>query len=299
MQTRHDVCAVVVTYNRKEKLKKCIECLMNQVGVKCDIEVVNNASTDGTEEMMLSEYAIPGIYYHNTCINLGGAGGFEIGVKNATLRGYKYIWIMDDDTWPENDALYRLITAGKEMNDEWGFLSSVALWTDGSICKANTQKKNLFKFVKGSDYDKKCSSVQFASFVSLLVKSSVVRELGLPIGEYFIWTDDYEYTGRISRQYKGYMIPGSKVKHAMDIHRKANIARDDIKRIDRYRFLFRNDVNCYRQYGFKGWTYIVLKDLYMAVCILLFSDNKKTRLAVLFNGFINGCGFYPTVNKVE
>ena len=76
MESKPKVCAVVVTYNRKEKLKKCIQCLLGQADSKCDVLIVNNASTDGTEEMIRNEFKIPEVLYYNTGANLGGAGGF-------------------------------------------------------------------------------------------------------------------------------------------------------------------------------------------------------------------------------
>ncbi|MCI8897871.1 MAG: glycosyltransferase, partial [Lachnospiraceae bacterium] len=187
--------AVVVTYNRKDLLEKCIDRLRQQKNAACDIIIVDNASTDGTADMIKCQYSVPEVIYMNTGANLGGAGGFQYGVKQAVLLGYEYVWIMDDDTLPQETALYELFEADRELNGKWGFLSSVAYWTDGSICRMNIQKKNIFKHIGEKEYHKKYSFVKMCSFVSLLVKAEVIREVGLPIGEYFIWTDDYEYTG--------------------------------------------------------------------------------------------------------
>ena len=298
MDKRPYVCAVIVTYNRKEKLKKCIDCLLGQVDSKCDVLIVNNASTDGTEEMIQNEYAIPGVHYYNTGANLGGAGGFEFGVREAVLKGYKYIWIMDDDTWPEEDALSELFKVDKKTNGDWGFLSSVAYWTDGSICRMNIQKRNIFKHIGKKEYETEFSPIKMCSFVSLLVKSEIVKELGLPIGDYFIWTDDYEFTGRISRKYKCYMVPGSKVIHAMSRHTRVNFATDDSDRIERYKYIYRNDVHCYRQYGFFGALYLILKDSYTVINIIIKSDTKMEKIKVLFAGVKEGLKYNPEIKKV-
>ena len=117
--------AVVVTYNRKELLKECIDSLLKQEGAACDIIVVDNASSDGTAELVRDEYNIPKVIYTNTGANLGGAGGFQYGVKKAVLLGYEYVWIMDDDTLPQSTALDKLFEVDRELNGRWGFLSSV------------------------------------------------------------------------------------------------------------------------------------------------------------------------------
>lgn len=290
--------AVVVTYNRKDILKKNIECLLNQENESCDVLIINNASTDGTEEMILAEYSgNEQVIYCNTGANLGGAGGFEYGVGKATKMGYEYIWIMDDDTWPSHNALDELFRAGEQLGNSWGFLSSAVYWTDGNLCNANKPKKSLFTFIKEKDLKKKYTKVVMGSFVSMLVKASIVKELGLPIGDYFIWTDDYEFSGRISRKYPCYFVPSSEVTHAMRSNVKADIATDDISRMDRYRYLYRNDVHCYRQFGVKGWMYIWMKQVYSKLKVILKAkDNKKVRLGTIKTGYKEGKVYNPTIN---
>lgn len=297
---KNKTAAVVVTYNRKELLKQCIDRLLRQEDVSCDVIIVDNASTDGTQEMIMCQYDSAKVIYANMGINLGGAGGFQYGIKRAVLMGYEYVWIMDDDTLPEETALYELFEVDRELNGEWGFLSSIAYWTDGNICRMNIPKKNIFRHVGEKEYYKKYSFVKMCSFVSLLVKSEVVKEIGLPIGEYFIWTDDYEYTGRISSKYPCYMVSESKVVHAMKVHTRVNFATDDETRIDRYRFIYRNDVHCYRRYGWRGWLYIILKDIYTVLNILLNARGSRVkRIKTVGKGFIEGLKFKPFIEMME
>lgn len=292
--------AVIVTYNRKMLLKQCIDKILGQRNAVCDVIVVDNASTDGTEQMVRKEFSLKQVIYKNTGANLGGAGGFEYGIKEAIRCGYKYIWIMDDDTLPKENALSELFKADEKLGGDWGFLSSVAYWTDGNVCRMNIQKKNIFKHIGKKEYQSDIAPIKMCSFVSLLVKSAVIKEVGLPIGEYFIWTDDYEFTGRISRKYPCYMVPGSKVVHAMKMHLRVNFARDDASRIERYHYIYRNDVHCYRQYGLAGWCYILLKDIYTIFDILINSKtNRMKKTKVVLRGFIEGLKFYPQIKTVD
>ena len=209
------------------------------------------------------------------------------------------MWIMDDDTLPDEEALLELFEADKKLNKNWGWLSSVAYWTDGSICRMNIQKRNIFKHIDEREYGKDMAPIKMCSFVSLLVKASVIREVGLPIGEYFIWTDDYEFTGRISRKYPCYMVTSSKVIHAMKTHIRVDFAHDSPERINRYHYIYRNDVHCYRQYGFVGWLYIISKDCYTALDIILHSKDEKIRkIKVIIKGFSEGLRFFPEIKKV-
>lgn len=291
-----NIAAVVVTYNRKELLRKCVKKLLGQSGASCDVLIIDNASTDGTGRMLQEEFDRPDVIYENTGKNLGGAGGFEYGVGKAVRLGYEYVWIMDDDTLPEEMALAELLKADEKLKGKWGFLSSAVYWTDGSICKANIQKKNLFQFSGKDEYSLALAPVKMASFVSLLVKGSVICQVGLPIGEYFIWTDDYEFTGRISRKYSCYIVPESRVVHAMKVHKKADLARDSVSRLERYVCLYRNDVHCYRQYGIAGWAYILSKDAYTVLNILKNADaDKMKRIRVVLKGFREGISFRPEI----
>ena len=77
------VVAIIVTYNRKELLRECIEALLNQDYKHCDILIIDNASTDGTREYINSVVDNKKVIYINTGSNLGGAGGFNYGIKEA------------------------------------------------------------------------------------------------------------------------------------------------------------------------------------------------------------------------
>ncbi len=291
--------AVVVTYNRKELLKKCLKALLSQT-LRCDVYVIDNASTDGTEDMIREFFSESKVSYFNTGENLGGAGGFEYGLKKAVEARYEYAWLMDDDTIPQRRSLEMLLRADCALKGKWGILSSVVRWSDGSMCKANRQKKTLFTFVKDVDIrNRKLIRAQMVSMVSLLVKTDVVRECGLPKGEYFIWTDDYDFSGRISRKYPIYVVTSSVVIHEMKENKKANFAIEKGDRIDRYQYLFRNDVDCYRQFGLKGWTYIILKDVYSTVNILLRAREEKGRkIVTIWKGFAKGLKFQPQSERV-
>ena len=135
---QNPTAAVVVTHNRIDLLRQCVAQLENQI-CACDILIVDNASTDGTAQWLESQ---PDLHCRNTGANLGGAGGFNLGMRWAVEAGYDYVWVMDDDCLPQPDALEKLLEADRILEGNYGWLSSVALWTDGSECIMNRQKLN-------------------------------------------------------------------------------------------------------------------------------------------------------------
>ena len=261
---------IVVTYNRKELLKENIECLLAQRSVIPHIIIIDNHSTDGTKEYIADYIAEEKIEYCDTGSNLGGAGGFSFGIKYAAEKNYDYIWVMDDDCMPTENALEEFIKADKELKGQYGFLSSKVLWKDGSICTMNLQRKTLTKNLES--FDNNLNQVVMASFVSLFLKREIVVEMGLPIKEFFIWTDDWEYTRRIS------------------------LSAD---RLDRFNYLYRNDVYLYRREGIKGFCYEAARLTGHCIRVLIKSkDNKGKRLAKIYKGTISGLKFKPEIEYI-
>lgn len=293
------VAAVVVTYNRKKLLLENIQSLLLQSKkYVLDIFIIDNDSTDGTKEALANFLNDHSINYINTGTNLGGAGGFHYGIKTVSRLDYDFVWVMDDDCMPTSTALEEFLRADKILEGNYGFLSSKVLWKDGNICNMNIQRKTMFRNLK--DFDSNIQQVVMASFVSLFVPVKVIREMGLPIKEFFIWTDDWEYTRRISLKYSCFFIPHSIVIHKSNSNIGANIVNDDIARLDRYTYLYRNDVYLYRREGVSGYFYEVVRlSVHMIKVILKSNDNKVARLSKIVKGTINGFCFNPEIEFIE
>ena len=291
------VAAIVVTYNRLELLQQCVEALLAQTTV-CDILIVDNASTDGTAQWLASQ---PELNYRNTGSNLGGAGGFNYGMRWAVEAGYDYVWVMDDDTLPQPDALQKLLEADSVLEGNYGWLSSVALWTDGSECKMNRQKlkKGFYEYSPLMKYG--LVQAEQATFVSLFLRSETIRHFGLPIKEYYIWGDDIEYTRRIAVRggLPCFTAGQSQVLHATKSNVGSNVALDDVERIERYFYAFRNEAHLYRHEGIKGRTYCFAKRCRDFLRILRFGKPKGPRFGILFKGIWAGFFFRPEIEILE
>ncbi len=291
----NEIVAVVVTYNRKEKLINCIEALLSQKGGAPDILVVDNASTDGTPDAISGYIESGDVIYYNTGRNLGGAGGFEHGTREAVDKGYKYVWLMDDDCVPDKKALIEFKKAHNKLNGHYGFLSGKVVWRDGSICKMNVQKTSLLS--KLSNFNRDLQRIQFASFVSCFIKTSVIKEAALPVGEFFIWGDDIEYTRRISLLYPCYYVKKSVAMHDCESNTGSDISRDNPERLKFYKYAYRNEVYIFRREGAKGIIYWLIRLLLHTFRILIFSSgSRKERLGILFKGTLMGIFYSPTID---
>ena len=204
---------MVVTHNRKELLRECLAALAAQTRMPERVLVVDNASTDGTEEMVRREF--PAIQLLRLAANEGSAGGYHEGVKRAHAEGAEWIWLLDDDTIPEPTALAELLGALPRVVPEIpSILLSKTLWTDGRVHPMNTPwpfRKNPEQMVKGAA--RGLMPLRSATWVSLLVHRGAVDRHGLPLKHFFIWSDDIDYTGRILSAEPGYLVPTSVVVH--------------------------------------------------------------------------------------
>ena len=291
------IAIVVVTYNRKVLLKEALDAIANQNVKDVKVIVVDNASTDGTQEYIADVLKDSRFSFLNTGVNLGGAGGFNFGIKEAVKLGCDYIWIMDDDCIVHKDSLEKLLQFAKEKNDDFGFLSSVVKWTDDSICRMNIQKYSLKNQV--TDFETNGQRIKMATFVSLFFKRSVVEDVGLPIKEFFIWGDDIEYTNRISKKYNCYLVTDSVVTHKCNSNVGSNIAQDEESRLDRYFYAYRNEGYMYRREGLKGKIYYFLKKWLHRLRILKSkAPSKKKRFAVMKKGLKAVKKFNPPIEYV-
>lgn len=211
------VSCVVVTYNRLSLLKECIAAVRKQTFQPDTIYIVNNHSTDNTEEYLATFADDTQMRIVSLPENVGGAGGFSRGIKEAVLAGADWVWIMDDDTIPEEDALEKLVAA-THLTKKVGYVCSKVLWLDGTPHLSNKAsiciEKGNISYNSYSTKEVPALLSTNATFVSVMINSDAVRELGLPISEFFIWMDDIEYTVRIATHgYDCFYVDNSHVLH--------------------------------------------------------------------------------------
>jgi GT2 family glycosyltransferase len=107
-ETTHgpQISVIIVTMNRKINLASCLRSFNHQTFRNLEILVVDNASSDGTGDMVLNLF--PGVRYFYLDTNLGPAGGRNYGVRMAA--GDICVFLDDDAFFKDKDALSRVIT---------------------------------------------------------------------------------------------------------------------------------------------------------------------------------------------
>ena len=198
----------IVTYNRLELLKECVQQVLSQTVPFFYICIVDNNSTDGTSKYLdqlvaetqtaSSDKNKPEFHILHLPENIGGAGGFAKGIENLGKTDCDWILIIDDDAMIAADYIEQLQKAILKTN----YLAySGTVTTAGSIDTTHRRfikcpRLMLYGPVPEEAYAKASFEYDISTFCGLLVKADMVRRIGLPKTEYFIWFDDTEYCMR-------------------------------------------------------------------------------------------------------
>lgn len=200
------ISAVVVTHNRLKQLNNTLDRLLAE-GIE-HVLVVNNASTDGTQDF-LTTLKDPRLHVLTLDENIGGAGGFEAGLKEAVNQfDPDWVVIMDDDAYPRPGA----IDAFRNRTPKTAAIvaASVTL-PSGDVAEMNRPWTNPFQTLSGfisalrkgragfhiedAAYAADTTTqVDGASFVGLFLSRRTLQNVGFPDGRLFIYGDDVIYT---------------------------------------------------------------------------------------------------------
>ena len=99
------ISIIIVNYNGKKWLQKCLDSLLCQTYNNFEIIFVDNGSSDDSVEFVNNNYKDERIKIIKSDKNLGFAGGNNLGIDNS--KG-EYILLLNNDTWVEFDFLEKL-----------------------------------------------------------------------------------------------------------------------------------------------------------------------------------------------
>lgn len=207
------MAVVVVTHNRPQLLTEALAALRGQTHPPRHVIVVDNAS--GVETRGVLETAAVTVVRSE--VNVGGAGGFVLGMRRALDLGASWIWLMDDDAIPAPTALEALISQLPGLPANTGAVCGSVI-EFGSL--ATTHRRTFSNFwgferpVPAWEYGGNPLEIHTASFVGFLVSASAVRAVGLPRSEFYLGYDDTEYSLRLRKSgYTVWLAPASVVLH--------------------------------------------------------------------------------------
>ena len=194
--TTGPLAIAIVTFNRAALLDELLQSASTMTTAPDRIVVVDNASTDDTQEVVTRWQAKIGpdvLVNHRMETNTGGAGGFSEGTKVALELGAEWVWLMDDDVEILPDALERFAPWMERFKVIHGRRYDV----DGTPFYWQA-KFNQFLGVPLPYSVRTFNTDGYAvtnsgTFEGMLVHADVVRRIGLPDPRFFISWDDAIY----------------------------------------------------------------------------------------------------------
>ncbi len=208
MSRSDTVAVVVVTFNRADLLGRMLDGLAAQTHPPDAVYVVDNASTDHTRDVLERHHGrgLPLQVTHSSD-NLGGAGGFHLGLRLAHTDGFDRIWLMDDDVVPAPDCLAVLMAREEEClmavrEDTSGRLvEKAALRFDLTNPLAIKPKTAMVETTYGTrSAMPERVELENVAFEGFMVHRSVVDRVGFPDPTFFIFYDDVDFALRVRRE---------------------------------------------------------------------------------------------------
>lgn len=258
------ITALIVTFNRLEKLKITMRKTLQEKF--SNIIIVNNHSNDGTKEYLDSLDDERLIVKHQD-ENIGGAGGFYVGFQVALEESIaEWLVCYDDDAYPVEGTIGAFETL--QIPDEISSVAAAVYLPNGEISTMNKVRINPFKnlatfyhtfvrkesiYIPSSVYrEEKTIPIDASTFVGFFMRTSMIKKVGLPRTELFIYADDLIYTlGLTQKGYRHLLVPSLKFIH--DCNTLVN-ENDVYTPTWKVYYTFRNRIEMYRVSS--SWFYL-------------------------------------------
>lgn len=260
-----DIVAVSVSYNNFDGLKSLCENLLSQSLKPKKFLVVDNASEDDTPKIkeLFPEFVV----YKRLPKNLGADGGYYYALSYA-YRISDFLFITDDDTLYQNDALYELFSSFLELEKKFCVGAVRCAW-------------------EGFEGDKP-KEVFSSVWTGVLLRSSVIKVVGFPRKDFFIYGGDDEFFTRMTKKgFKFFLIPSARYlsrpsghKISYSIFGKKITFYSDIFRLY---YSIRNETFIYSRMRNKDFPKVLRRIIALS---LILRDKRKIK--AILEGFLHG-----------
>ena len=204
-----EVQVIVVTYNGRPWLERCL----GSVYADADVFVVDNDSTDGSADYVAAHF--PQAHLVRSADNLGFSKANNLGLRYALEKGYRYVYLLNQDAWLAPGALAVLLEAAASHPD-YAVLSPLQM-TDGYAALDKEFEKILRsrQILRSAQNDKEIRAVDRVMAAHWLIPAKALEELGLFEEELFpMYGQDDDWCHRAQKHgWKVGIVPAAKAVH--------------------------------------------------------------------------------------
>lgn len=286
------VACIVCNYNKREFVMNCVKSLLEQTMDGLDIFVIDNASVDGSVEMLKERYKdrISVIVNRE---NLGGSGGFNIGLRLVLDTGiYQYVVLIDNDVFLEKSAIQKMYDY-MEIHRDVGILGPKILQMahpdivqdlGGSITERYKMSGN-YNGMKEVELPGELDCA-YISTCTAMARVDAVKRFGLMPEENFIYWDDVEWSKKCQMSgYRTVAISTASVWHnhsnveEPSCFTKYYLTRNMLKFFSRY--LDDSKINIFKEK--------IMEEIYTLQFMLAYQGASELSEAVMFawNDFLD------------
>lgn len=293
------VTIIILNWNGKEDTIECVESVKNITYPNYEILIVDNGSTDGSQELFRQKY--PDITLIENPHNLGFAEGNNIGMSYALKRGTDYTLLLNNDTTVDKHFLDELINHA-DMNKKVGILgpkiyfyyeptkicflgANINFWTGRiSVIGNNQIDKGQFEDIKEVDYVEGCA---------ILVRKEVIEEINLLDAKYFCFFEETDWCVRAKKAgYSVIFVPKAKIWHKIGSTAR-KIEGFNLYYMTRNRFLFMKKHTTEIQFV-SFLIYFFSVNTVLTIASIIFKQRNPKLLKIFYKGIYDGLTSKPT-----
>jgi GT2 family glycosyltransferase len=290
------IASLTVSMNARDLVGRQVAQLAAQSPRLAEIIVVDNASCDGTAEMLARDF--PDVTLIQLATNEGIAGASAAGLEYAVFeRGHEWVWTLDGDSAPGQSTLGELIAAleSASTRSPIGVLAPVPVHEESGAAYPGLEWRDGLAPAGRRDDSGDVEFVDAVISSGSLVSAAAIRAAGLPRRDFFMDFVDFELCLRIRRA--GFLVGvvrGSTMSHAIGApHRVTELGVERVRaRHQPWREYYKT-----RNLAFTVWHefpsamakwHVVARTLRHALGVLLYDPEKRRRLALIARGLRDG-----------
>ena len=219
--------------------------------------------------------------------NRGGAAGFFQGMKKAISLEADWVFVADDDAYPEKETI-GVLDAYLQKHENQAAVCTSVVRPDGSFSIGHRQRMNRSFLelgrtsVESVEYEKDAFSIDIFTFVGVMLSKKTLKQAGLPLPGYFIRDDDTEYSIRVRKAGTVVCLPKARMIHDSPGETGQISHRPDWK----YFYGCRNSYDLERRHFPSIFVYHLLKDGLDSVFHML-SGRKKEKYRLKLRALIS------------